>query len=158
MPADDVLALARAIPKRALLVVDEAYAEFAEPEAVYSTMARFNETDNVVVLRTFSKLYGLAGLRLGFGVLPPEIADYLLRVRLPFSVNLLAEAAGLAALKTWTSWPRALRPWAGAGRFWPKSWPPWAARFSVPGQLPHVHAAAAGRRRLRGAVKARHHP
>ncbi|HML55323.1 MAG TPA: histidinol-phosphate transaminase [Solidesulfovibrio magneticus] len=99
VPADDILALARAIPKRALLVVDEAYAEFAEPEAVYSTMARFNETDNVVVLRTFSKLYGLAGLRLGFGVLPPEIADYLLRVRLPFSVNLLAEAAGLAALE-----------------------------------------------------------
>ena len=50
-------------------------------------------------MRTFSKLYGLAGLRLGFGVMPEWLADLIMRVRLPFSVNLLAEAAGMAALE-----------------------------------------------------------
>ncbi|MHC1791738.1 histidinol-phosphate transaminase [Solidesulfovibrio sp.] len=99
VPAGDIVALARSLPPRALLVVDEAYAEFAEPAERYSMLARFAECDNVVVLRTFSKLYGLAGLRLGYGAMPAWLADYLLRVRLPFSVNLLAEAAGLAALE-----------------------------------------------------------
>ncbi|KHK01072.1 histidinol-phosphate transaminase [Desulfovibrio sp. TomC] len=99
VPAEDILALARTLPPKALLVVDEAYAEFAEPAERYSMLARFAQCDNVVVLRTFSKLYGLAGLRLGYGVMPDWLADYMLRVRLPFSVNLLAEAAGLAALE-----------------------------------------------------------
>ena len=99
VPAKDILALARTLPPKALLVVDEAYAEFAEPAERYSMLARFGQCDNVVVLRTFSKLYGLAGLRLGYGAMPDWLADYMLRVRLPFSVNLLAEAAGLAALE-----------------------------------------------------------
>jgi histidinol-phosphate aminotransferase len=99
VPAEDVLALARALPPRALLVVDEAYVEFAAPKNAYSVLPRFGECDNVVVLHTFSKLYGLAGLRLGVGIMPEWLADYLLRVRLPFSVNLLAEAAGMAALE-----------------------------------------------------------
>ncbi len=99
VPADELLRLAGDLPPRALLVVDEAYVDFAEPESAYSILPRFAETRNVVVLRTFSKLYGLAGLRLGFGVMPDWLASYLLRVRLPFSVNLLAEAAGLAALE-----------------------------------------------------------
>lgn len=99
VPAEEIIALARTLPPKALLVVDEAYAEFADPAERYSMLARFGQCDNVVVLRTFSKLYGLAGLRLGFGVMPAWLADYMLRVRLPFSVNLLAEAAGLAALE-----------------------------------------------------------
>lgn len=99
VPADELVRLAKSLPSRALLVVDEAYVDFAEPEAEFSMMPRLGECDNVVVLRTFSKLYGLAGLRLGYGVMPEWLADYLLRVRLPFSVNLLAEAAGLAALE-----------------------------------------------------------
>lgn len=99
VPADELIRLARELPEKALLVVDEAYADFAEPEAAYSMLARFGQCDNVVVLRTFSKLYGLAGLRLGFGAMPEWLADTMLRVKLPFSVNLLAEAAGLAALE-----------------------------------------------------------
>ena len=99
VPAEELLRLARSLPEKALLVVDEAYVDFAEPEADYSMLARFGQCDNVVVLRTFSKLYGLAGLRLGFGVMPEVLADTVLRVKLPFSVNLLAEAAGLAALE-----------------------------------------------------------
>jgi len=97
--AAELAMLAKALPPRALLVVDEAYVEFAEPEDEYSVMGRLESLPNVAVLRTFSKLYGLAGLRLGFGVLPRWLADLVMRVRLPFSVNLLAEAAGMAALE-----------------------------------------------------------
>ena len=97
-PAEQIVALAKALPPRALLVVDEAYVEFARPEREYSVLDRLSGLPNVAVLRTFSKLYGLAGVRLGFGVMPAWLSDILMRVRLPFSVNLLAEAAGLAAL------------------------------------------------------------
>jgi len=97
--AAELAYLAKALPPRALLVVDEAYVEFAQPEEDYSVLGRLESLPNVAVLRTFSKLYGLAGLRLGFGAMPPWLADYILRVRLPFSVNLLAEAAGMAALE-----------------------------------------------------------
>ncbi len=99
VPVEQVIALAKSLPPRALLVVDEAYVDFAVPQADHSMLAHWDACDNVVVLRTFSKLYGLAGLRLGFGVMPDWLADYMLRVRLPFSVNLLAEAAGMAALE-----------------------------------------------------------
>lgn len=97
--AAELAYLAKALPPRALLVVDEAYVEFAEPEEDYALMGRLSGLPNVVLLRTFSKLYGLAGLRLGFGVMPDWLADLVMRVRLPFSVNLLAEAAGIAALE-----------------------------------------------------------
>ncbi|GFK95248.1 Histidinol-phosphate aminotransferase [Fundidesulfovibrio magnetotacticus] len=97
--AAELAYLAKALPPRALLVVDEAYVEFAEPEEEHSVLGRLDSLPNVAVLRTFSKLHGLAGLRLGFGAMPVWLADYLLRVRLPFSVNLLAEAAGMAALE-----------------------------------------------------------
>ena len=97
--AAELAYVAKALPKRALLVVDEAYVEFADPEEEHSVMGRLANLPNVAVLRTFSKLYGLAGLRLGFGVMPEWLAGLLMRVRLPFSVNLLAEAAGMAALE-----------------------------------------------------------
>lgn len=97
--AAELAFLAKALPKRAMLVVDEAYVDFCDDEQEYSVMSRLGSLENVVVLRTFSKLYGLAGLRLGFGAMPPWLADLVMRVRLPFSVNLLAEAAGLAALE-----------------------------------------------------------
>lgn len=92
-------AIARQLPSRTLLVVDEAYMDFAAPMDQYSLLARLRDFPNVVVLRTFSKLYGLAGLRLGYGVMPPWLADALIRVKPPFSVNILAEVAGLAALR-----------------------------------------------------------
>jgi histidinol-phosphate aminotransferase len=97
--AAGLAALARSLPGRALLVVDEAYVEFAEPEAEYTMIPLLKDLPNVCVLRTFSKLYGLAGLRLGYGIMPQWLADAVMRVRLPFSVNLLAEAAGMAALE-----------------------------------------------------------
>jgi histidinol-phosphate aminotransferase len=97
-PAADLVALASRLPARTLLVVDEAYIDFAEPLDVFSMLPHLDAIPNLVVLRTFSKMYGLAGLRLGYGVMPEWLADLLLRVKLPFSVNILAEQAGLAAL------------------------------------------------------------
>jgi histidinol-phosphate aminotransferase len=91
--------LARELPPQCLLVLDEAYMDFVECEREHSLLPRLEEFPNVAVLRTFSKLYGLAGLRLGYGLLPEWLADYCLRVKPPFSVNILAEEAGLAALR-----------------------------------------------------------
>ena len=97
-PVEELLDLHRCLPENCLLVVDEAYMDFAVPQERYSIMSLAGRVPNLVVLRTFSKLYGLAGLRLGYGVMPSILADCLLRVKLPFSVNALAEAAGIAAL------------------------------------------------------------
>lgn len=106
-PAGEIAALAENLPKGALLVIDEAYMDFAaagrgEDNArisEFSLLPRIHEYGNIAVLRTFSKSWGLAGLRLGYGIMPAPLADYLCRVRPPFSVNILAEAAGLAALE-----------------------------------------------------------
>jgi histidinol-phosphate aminotransferase len=97
-PVEEVMDLHRRLPENCLLVVDEAYMDFAVPRERHSIIALAGGVPNLVVLRTFSKLYGLAGLRLGYGVISPSLADTLLRVKLPFSVNVLAEAAGIAAL------------------------------------------------------------
>ena len=94
----DLYALAAKLPAQTLLVVDEAYIDFAQPFSEYSCLATDPLPENMVVLRTFSKMYGLAGLRIGYGVMPPWLAEYILRVKLPFSVNLLAEKAALTAL------------------------------------------------------------
>lgn len=80
----------------ALLVIDEAYMDFADQEKEYSLINSLPA--NAAILRTFSKSYGLAGLRIGYGILPPAIADAFWRARLPFSLNILAEEAALAAL------------------------------------------------------------
>ena len=88
----------KTVPDDIIIVVDEAYVEFAtDPKCV--TAARYAKTDYpVVTLRTFSKLYGLAGLRVGYGVMPGQIADLIHRVRDPFNVSSLAQAGALAAL------------------------------------------------------------
>lgn len=96
-------AFAQQLPQNCLLVVDEAYIDFARPQERHSLLHCLRDEpdcwQNVVLLRTFSKMYGLAGLRLGYGVFPAWLADFLWRVRMPFSVNILAEEAGLAALE-----------------------------------------------------------
>lgn len=87
------------LPPRVVVVVDEAYIEFArDPEIFKGFGAIRRKGPYVVVLRTFSKAYGLAGLRIGYGVMAPEVADYLNRVRQPFNTGSLAQAAALAAL------------------------------------------------------------
>ena len=105
-PLADVRRLAQRLGERfphCLLVVDEAYMDFAgdspEDEARFSLLASGDIPDNVAIMRTFSKSYGLAGLRLGYGIMPAQLAQYYWRARLPFSVNVLAEEAALAALR-----------------------------------------------------------
>lgn len=101
-PREAVTRLAAQLAEKApeaLLVVDEAYMDFAGDEAALSLLSLGELPENVAVLRTFSKSWGLAGLRLGYGILPPAIADGFWRARLPFSINVLAEEAALAALE-----------------------------------------------------------
>jgi histidinol-phosphate aminotransferase len=93
----DLASFVRTLPEGALLVLDAAYMDFAEEEAEFSLL--LDKLPNVAVLRTFSKSFGLAGLRLGYGIMPAPLAACLCNVRLPFSINILAEAAGLAALE-----------------------------------------------------------
>ncbi len=82
-----------------LLVLDDAYAEYAQASEGYENgFAIAKNSDNIVVLRTFSKIFGLAGLRLGYGYCPGEVADILNRVRGPFNVSVPAQVAGIAAL------------------------------------------------------------
>ncbi len=82
-------------------MLDAAYAEYVDPDAndYESGIDLVRHAQNVVMLRTFSKIYALAGLRLGWGYCPPGIADVLNRLRGPFNVGAAAEAAGIAALE-----------------------------------------------------------
>lgn len=86
------------VPPDRLVVVDEAYAEYVESSDYPDTTQWVARYPNLLVTRTFSKIFGLAGLRLGYAVSSPAVADQLNRVRQPFNVNLLAQVAGLAAL------------------------------------------------------------
>jgi histidinol-phosphate aminotransferase len=86
------------LPKHVVVVVDEAYIEFVRDPSCFTGISYLDADIAVVTLRTFSKLYGLAGLRIGYGVMPRELADMLHRVRMPFNVNSLAQAAAVAAL------------------------------------------------------------
>jgi len=96
--AEELMVLSGVLPPGALLVVDEAYMDFTWPPEEYSMLSMAQELGNVVVLRTFSKAYGLAGLRVGYGVMPLWLADHVRRARPPFTVNLMAEEAALASL------------------------------------------------------------
>ncbi|MBK8751186.1 MAG: histidinol-phosphate transaminase [Candidatus Competibacteraceae bacterium] len=88
-----------AVPEQVLVVVDEAYFEYVEADAdCPNTLRWFDRFPNLIVTRTFSKAYGLAGLRVGYAVSQPPVADLLNRVRQPFNVNSLALAAATAAL------------------------------------------------------------
>jgi histidinol-phosphate aminotransferase len=87
-----------AVPKDTLVVLDEAYVEFVEVAGFPDALALRRKYPNLVVLRTFSKIHGLAGLRLGYGVARAEVVEYIDRVRPPFNVNAVAQAAGVAAL------------------------------------------------------------
>lgn len=95
---DDFLTLLQAVPPHVLIVVDEAYSEYISQSDYPETLHYLNAYPNLIVTRTFSKIYGLAALRLGYSVSSPEIADILNRSRLPFNVNTIAAKAACAAL------------------------------------------------------------
>ena len=88
-----------AVPHDVLVVLDEAYNEYLEPDAVAPSPSWIARHPNLLVSRTFSKAHGLAALRVGYGLMHPRVADMLNRVRQPFNVNALAQAAALAALR-----------------------------------------------------------
>lgn len=95
----DLRAFVEAVPASIVVVIDEAYFEYVEHADYPDTVQWIAEFPNLLVTRTFSKAYGLASLRVGYGVSQPPLADVLNRVRQPFNVNSFAQAAAVAALQ-----------------------------------------------------------
>jgi histidinol-phosphate aminotransferase len=86
------------VPERVLIILDEAYFEYAKDNPLYPDSMHYRY-DNVITLRTFSKIYGLAGIRIGYGFAHEELIRNLLKVKLPFEPSTPAQAAGIAALQ-----------------------------------------------------------
>ncbi|RLJ64783.1 histidinol-phosphate transaminase [Sulfurisoma sediminicola] len=98
LPYAEVKAFLQAVPADVAVVLDEAYNEYLPPAERVDTVAWIRDFPNLIITRTFSKIHGLAGLRVGYAVASSEVADLLNRVRQPFNVNNLAIAAACAAL------------------------------------------------------------
>ena len=98
LPSDEVRRLHEGLPKNVILVLDAAYAEYVRKNDYQAGIEMVSDNENVVMTRTFSKIYGLAGLRIGWIYAPSKIIDAMNRVRGPFNVNALAIAAGAAAM------------------------------------------------------------
>ena len=95
---EDVIELVNNVPDDVLLVMDEAYIEFLDEAVDLIPLVRLGTRKNLILMRTFSKIYGLAGLRIGYGIANPELVSALEKIRQPFNINLLAQTAALAAL------------------------------------------------------------
>lgn len=95
---NDLITLLDSVPAHVLVVVDEAYSEYIDKPDYPNTLELLKKYSNLIITRTFSKVYGLAALRLGFAISSPQIADILNRARLPFNVNSIAAIAAQAAL------------------------------------------------------------
>jgi histidinol-phosphate aminotransferase len=103
LPVKEMKRLRAKLPRSVMLVVDAAYAEFVtekdyEPGIALVDAARRSGQDNVIMTRTFSKVFGLGGLRLGWAYAPEAVTDLFNRIRMPFNVSAAAQAAGIAAL------------------------------------------------------------
>ncbi|MCC2640917.1 MAG: hisC [Nitrospira sp.] len=94
----EVDALMALVPEHVVVVLDEAYYEYVRHPEFPEAIGYVKAGRHVIVLRTFSKIYGLAGLRIGYGITTPEITNYLNRIRPPFNANSMAQCAALAAL------------------------------------------------------------
>ena len=95
---EELIRFVNEVPDDVLLVMDEAYIEFLDEPLDLVPLVRFGTRKNLILMRTFSKIYGLAGLRIGYGIANPEFAAALEKIRQPFNINLLAQTAALAAL------------------------------------------------------------
>ncbi len=95
---EDIERVIESVSDDVLVVIDEAYYEYAKAEDDYDELLDLYKKGNVIILRTFSKAYGLAGLRIGYGIASEEIVNYLNRTRPPFNVNIVAQYAAIAAL------------------------------------------------------------
>ncbi|MGA1236423.1 MAG: histidinol-phosphate transaminase [Limisphaerales bacterium] len=98
IPADEVESFLERVPSSVLVVMDEAYIEYLDDPLDLVPRVRSGEQPNLLLTRTFSKIYGLAGLRLGYGIGAPEVVSVLEKVRQPFNINLVAQAGAMAAL------------------------------------------------------------
>jgi histidinol-phosphate aminotransferase len=98
LTAADIDAFLAQVPEHVAVVIDEAYDEYLPPEMRQDSIARVRQYPNVILSRTFSKAYGLAGLRVGYAVSRPDVANYLNRIRQAFNVGTAAQAAAIGAL------------------------------------------------------------
>jgi histidinol-phosphate aminotransferase len=98
IPAARIEAFLAKVPANVVVVLDEAYNEYLAPADQFESALWVRKYPNLVVSRTFSKAYGLAGLRVGFAIAQPAVTDLMNRIRQPFNVNSLAQAAAIAAL------------------------------------------------------------
>ncbi|MES2534439.1 MAG: histidinol-phosphate transaminase [Pseudomonadota bacterium] len=98
IPAAEMEAFLAVVPPHVVVVLDEAYNEYLPPQLQYESILWVRKYPNLLVSRTLSKAYGLAGLRIGLGIAQPGLTDLLNRIRQPFNVNSLAQAAAIAAL------------------------------------------------------------
>ena len=98
LDAATMAAFLKRVPERVVVVLDEAYNEYLEPLHRFDSTSWVRQHPNLLLSRTLSKAYGLAGLRVGFGLAQPELTDLLNRIRQPFNTNSLAQAAAIAAL------------------------------------------------------------
>jgi len=99
LPGSELQRLHAGLPDHTLLLIDSAYAEYVTAEDYDSGIALVGSADNVIMTRTFSKIYGLSGLRIGWAYCPGDVIDILQRIRTPFNTNRAALAAALAALQ-----------------------------------------------------------
>jgi histidinol-phosphate aminotransferase len=99
LSADALLNFMRALPVDILVVLDEAYNEYLPEDKRYDSVSWLKEFPNLIISRTFSKAYGLAGLRVGYALAHEQVTDMINRVRQPFNVNSVAQAAAVAALR-----------------------------------------------------------
>jgi len=99
IPGDQIEAFLKRVPENVVVVLDEAYTEFLPAELQYDSISWVGRHPNLLVSRSMSKVYGLAGLRIGYGIAQAGITDLLNRIRQPFNVNSLAQAAAIAALR-----------------------------------------------------------
>jgi len=95
---DEIKVFLKKMPSNIIVVLDEAYRDYVERSDFPDSIKLLKEYKNLIILRTFAKIYGLAGLRIGYGIARKEVIDLLSKVRLPFNVNSLAQAAALASL------------------------------------------------------------
>jgi len=95
---DEFSAFLKKVPGDVLVVIDEAYREYAERHDLPNSLALFREYNNILILRTFSKVYGLAGLRIGYSIGHPTLTAEMNKLRTPFNVTSVGQAAAIAAL------------------------------------------------------------
>jgi histidinol-phosphate aminotransferase len=97
-PREEIVNLVNSVPRDVLLVMDEAYIEFLDDPVDLIGLIRTGAFPNLILMRTFSKIFGLAGFRVGYGVAHPDLIAALEKIRQPFNINLPAQVAALAAL------------------------------------------------------------